>query len=105
MSTWLNRGASGGPCGGLKEKDRKVKTTRPHHDRSARPCGQPSCPHHKGVDSRLRRFLGCPHSTQRAPYGQTVARKRAGVAHTPLAHQVEIEPRKNSPPGPGLRHT
>jgi len=32
MSTWPNRGASGGPCGGLEErktkpKDRQVKPT------------------------------------------------------------------------------
>jgi hypothetical protein len=29
MSTWPNRGASGGPCGGLVERKMKPKAVRP----------------------------------------------------------------------------
>ena len=29
MSTWPNRGASGGPCGGLKERKSEPNTVRP----------------------------------------------------------------------------
>jgi len=97
----LNRGGLRRPLRGAERKKPEHKTATARSDRGTRPCGQPSCPHHKGVDSRLRRFLGWPHSTLRAPYGQPGARKRAGVAHTPLARQVEKEPQKTSPPGLG----
>ena len=29
MDTWTNRGASGGPCGGLEERKSETKTVRP----------------------------------------------------------------------------
>ena len=75
MRTWPNRGASGGPCGELKEKAQKAEHPRHTAIAAPRPCGQP------------------------------VARKRAGVAHTPLAHQVLKEPPENGPTDQGLRHT
>jgi hypothetical protein len=35
MSTWPNRGASGGPCGGLEEKKIEPKTVRPRRSDSS----------------------------------------------------------------------
>ncbi|MFN7609619.1 MAG: hypothetical protein ACK5QX_01575 [bacterium] len=44
--------------GAGRKKPGKQTAKNPQAQRNTRPCGQPSCPHHKGVDSRLRRFLG-----------------------------------------------
>ena len=35
MSTWPNRGASGGPCGGLQERKIEPKTVRPRRPDSS----------------------------------------------------------------------
>ena len=37
MSTWPNRGASGGPCGGLEERKTEPKTVRPSRSDSSKP--------------------------------------------------------------------
>lgn len=37
MNTWLNRGASGGPCGELNEEDQNPSRTDSHQPASAKP--------------------------------------------------------------------
>ncbi len=37
MSTWPNRGASGGPCGGLEERKIEPKIVRPSRSDSSKP--------------------------------------------------------------------
>jgi len=46
MSTWPNRGASGGPCGGLEERKSEPKTVRPTRlDSSQQASSKPGAVH------------------------------------------------------------
>jgi hypothetical protein len=51
MSTWPNRGASGGPCGGLEEWKSEPKTVRPtRSDSSQQASSKPGAVHFAVLD-------------------------------------------------------
>ena len=56
MSTWPNRGASGGPCGGLKERESRNQAT----NLSVRPIGSDSSQQASSKPGAVHYFGTCP---------------------------------------------
>ena len=61
MSTWPNRGASGGPCGGLEERKTEANAVRPtRSDSSQQASSKPGAVHSESVTSIGRIVSGVP---------------------------------------------
>jgi hypothetical protein len=81
MNTWLNRGASGGPCGGLEERKPEPKAVRPNRSDSSQQassipgavqlCVQPGCSIPIAIPPILTacRLLRQPPSVTQVAYG------------------------------------